>query len=859
MEATQTNLEGRNEGAQNKVPHALNLAGVRILVVDDDEVIRLLSQRILMSRHAAVEIAENGRAALQILLRQDFDVVLVDLRMQEMDGITFIQEARNIWPWLGFVIMTGFIDDVSSTLSTQLGVTRVLSKPVRPAQLCAIVLEEFNERRLKLDSATPGMDQHQRQLRMLGRLSEMALASGSFAEALRDLSDGLGELLGCDVAGLLGMSEGQNVVVLSAQNEVAMSFLVKCQQEMVARYAALSGKKTDSIEWRVQIEGIPTSPTGPAAPGRLMTIPLLVHNEVHGILLLGTAEATKIASIDIPFVYHIANVLSSVLAAVTRIRQMAARDSLTGLFNREYFDEQAERAWQLARRYNRQMAIAIMDVDFFKAINDTHGHLVGDQVLREFSEVVLKAARGSDVVARYGGDEFVVMLPQADLASGLTLVNRIRSMVESKVFCPEKIGIKLTTSIGLATSAGMSPSASAGDILNLADRGLYLAKREGRNRVCLGSNDQMQVVIPMEVIEQELSGDLRPPRMLLVDDDASVLKALSAILADHGYVVETSLDPKNALLKVQGEPGAYHVAIIDLNMPEVGGLELLAALREADGFLMPVVMTGYATKENAVQSLRRGAFEFIEKPVGADELLATIEKALDHRRLKVENERYRLRLVEMVGQKSAALVKALENLKHAHAFTLQAMARMLDEREHATGVHSNRVRALSFVLGNSMSLNSAELEVLSQGALLHDIGKVAIPDRILLKEGPLTVEEREIMKTHPEVGYNILCAGNYMQDVAELVYSHQERYDGTGYPRGLKGDAICLVSRIFAVIDAYDAMRSDRPYRKALSKSMARNEVLRCSGSHFDPAVVDAFVRHQDELETIGNWDAPVQ
>ena len=837
----------------------MSLAGIRVLVVDDDEVIRLLSQRILMSRQAAVEVAENGRSALQILLRQDFDLVLVDLRMQEMDGITFIQEARNIWPWLGFVIMTGYMDDVSSELSTKLGVTRILSKPVRPQQLCQVLWEEYNERRLGMGLAGPGMEQHQRQLRMLGHLGETALASGTFAEALQDLSEGLGELLGCDVAGLLGFSEGQNVVVLTAQNAVAESFLSTCHLEMVARYEALSGKKTGHIEWRVQMEGVPSSPSGPERPGRLMTIPLFVNNEVQGILMLGAAEAETMAAIDISFVYHIANVLSSILAAVTRIRQMAAHDSLTGLFNREYFEEQAERSWQLARRYGHHMAVAIMDVDYFKVVNDTHGHLAGDQVLREFAAILRKAARGSDVVARYGGDEFVVMLPQADLASGMALVSRIRSAVEDNVFCSGSLSLKLTTSIGLATSVGIDPAASVVDILRLADAGLYAAKREGRNRVRLWTREQGGAGKPDEAAGPSappgaVSVDRPHPCILLVDDDPLILATLQAILRGSGYATESVLTPSEALSKAQDIPGAYDVALIDLNMPEVSGLELLAALRQADSFIMPVVMTGYATKESAVQSLRQGAFEFIEKPVSPDELLAVVEKSLDHRRLRVENERYRLRLEEMVRQKSADLVKALEELKVTHEFTLQAMVRMLDEREHATGQHSNRVRALSFVLGKAMSLPRKALDVLAHGALLHDIGKVAIPDSILLKAGPLDDREREIMRTHAEVGYNILSASNYMKDIAELVYSHQERYDGSGYPRGLKGDAICLGARIFAVVDAYDAMRSDRPYRKSMTMEAARAEIVRCNGTHFDPAVVDAFLRHQNALEAIGCW-----
>ena len=837
----------------------LNLAGIRILVVDDDEVIRLLSQRVLMSRHAAVEVAENGRSALQILLRQDFDLVLVDLRMQEMDGITFIQEARNIWPWLGFVIMTGFMDDVSADLSARLGVTRVLAKPVRPAQLCQVLWEEYNERKLGMGGAGPGMEQHQRQLRMLGHLGETALASGTFVEALQDLSEGLGELLSCDIAGLLGFSEGQNVVVLNAQNAVAESFLSTCHQEMVLRYEALSGKKTSDVEWRVQIEGVPSDPGGPAQPGRLLTIPLLVNNEVQGILMLGAADAEKMVAIDISFVYHIANVLSSILAAVTRIRQMAAHDSLTGLYNREYFEEQAERAWQLARRYGYGMAVAIMDVDYFKSVNDTYGHLVGDQVLREFSEILKKAARGSDVVARYGGDEFVVMIPQADLAAGMSLVNRIRRTVESNVFCAKTLSLKLTTSIGLATSIGIEPTASVIDILSLADAGLYMAKREGRNRIRLWTEDLKEggtAPAPGEaaIPAGELPVSRQHPCVLVVDDDPLILSTLQAILRNGGYFVETAFSPKEALEKAQKNSGTFDVAVIDLNMPEVSGLELLMELRQTDSYIMPVVMTGFATKENAVQSLRQGAFEFIEKPVMPEELLAVIEKALDHRRLKVENERYRLRLEEMVRQKSADLIKAMEELKQSHEFTLQAMARMLDEREHSTGQHSARVRELSLVMGKAMSLPRIELDTLTQGALLHDIGKVAIPDSVLLKPGPLTDSERAIMRTHAEIGYNILRSSRHMKEIAELVYSHQERYDGTGYPRGLKGVAICLGARIFSVIDAYDAMRSDRPYRKAMSSEIARDEIVHCSGTHFDPAVVDAFLRHQDELESIGCW-----
>jgi putative nucleotidyltransferase with HDIG domain len=265
-------------------------------------------------------------------------------------------------------------------------------------------------------------------------------------------------------------------------------------------------------------------------------------------------------------------------------------------------------------------------------------------------------------------------------------------------------------------------------------------------------------------------------------------------------------------------------------------------------------LTGYATKESAIASLRRGAFEFIEKPILREELLAVVDRALDHRRLRMENERYRLRLEEMVRQKSAALVEALEQVKNSYDFTMQVLAGLLDAREHTTAQHSLRVREMAVAIGTALNMTEDGLNKLGQGALLHDIGKIAVPDAILLKPGPLTDAEWKIMKTHSEVGYNILRTSPYMADVAELIYTHQERFDGSGYPRGLKGEAIPLGARIFAVVDAYDAMRSDRAYRAAMSAARAVAEIRRCSGTHFDPVVVNAFMRCQLDLERIGKW-----
>ncbi len=823
------------------------LAGIRILIVDDDESIRTFVHRALSAVGGAVEDAENGRVALQILLRQDFDVVVVDLRMQEMDGITFVQEARNIWPWLGFIIMTGYVDDVSQDQAHGLGIKRIVEKPINVSYIRQQVAEEFRERRERLGDSAIGFEQHQRQLRILGHLTEAALASGTFVEALRELSDGLAVLMSCDVAGLLGFSEGQKILVLSAQKKVAESFLTRAEDEILDRYRALGGEHLERADIRIQWEGHPPVADGVSEPRRVLTIPILVGNEVHGILLLAAAAEEAFGKTDVAFMYHTANLLSAVLSAVNRIRQIAVHDALTTLFNRAHLEEQMERAWALARRHSHNMAVMIMDIDHFKIFNDSHGHMVGDRLLREFAAILKNAARTTDVVARYGGDEFVIMLPETDLPAGLLLGNRILRLVADHVFCADTLELKLTTSIGVATSRDIDTNARAAEMLRLADMALYEAKRAGRNCVRLWSAGTAEVssMAPVEAVKG---------RVLVVDDEKCILDVVSDLLESVGYEVDVESSPDAACHRLEQSIGVYDVVLTDLIMPGIDGWKILDKVRATDPLVMPIVLTGHGTKDTAVASLRHGAFEFIEKPIRRDELVAIVERAHDHRRLRVENERYRMRLEDMVRQKSSELVEALERVKHSNDFTLQALAGLLDARERATGRHSLRVRDLALVLGKAMQLSENQINVLSQGALLHDIGKIAVPDAILLKTGPLTDEEWAVMRTHPEVGYNILKISPYLQDVADLVYCHQERFDGSGYPRGLAGEAIPLTARVFAVVDAYDAMRSHRPYRRAVTSVRSAEELCRHSGTQFDPRVIEAFMKCTQEIETVGQW-----
>ena len=212
--------------------------------------------------------------------------------------------------------------------------------------------------------------------------------------------------------------------------------------------------------------------------------------------------------------------------------------------------------------------------------------------------------------------------------------------------------------------------------------------------------------------------------------------------------------------------------------------------------------------------------------------------------------------LETSSASQAARSRAVDQITDSYQCTLEAMADMLDARERKTGAHSKRVARMAVVLARKLGASPEEIEIIGTGARLHDIGKIGIPDAILLKAGPLTDEEREIMKTHPRLGYNVIKAGPGLEPASEIVLAHQERFDGSGYPRGLKGEDICLGARIFAVVDAYDAIRSDRPYSRGRGAAETLAEIVRHSGTQFDPAVVEVLRSCQAEIEDVGRWTA---
>src|SRR5216683_6325431 len=334
--------------------------------------------------------------------------------------------------------------------------------------------------------------------------------------------------------------------------------------------------------------------------------------------------------------------------------------------------------------------------------------------------------------------------------------------------------------------------------------------------------------------------------ILVVDDEEAIREVVSTMLESKGY--HCTAVHNGRVAQDQVKKSTPDLVLSDMIMPEMDGIRLLEWMRQFDPEVPVIMVTAIHDISTALEAIRRGAYDYILKPFEKDQLFLGVGRALQHRRLIIENRNYQRGLEQMVEKRTAELTAKHLELEQSYDDTLEALGSALDLKDAETEGHCQRVTAFCISIARAMPVPNAYLPVLARAAFLHDIGKMAIPDRILRKPGPLNDDERTVMRTHCEVGYNMLIRIPFLREAAEIVLAHQEYYDGTGYPRGLRGEGIPLGARIFAVADALDAMISDRPYRRALPISHAREEIKRCASTQFDPAVVKVFLSMPDTL-----------
>src|SRR5215475_3763585 len=330
------------------------------------------------------------------------------------------------------------------------------------------------------------------------------------------------------------------------------------------------------------------------------------------------------------------------------------------------------------------------------------------------------------------------------------------------------------------------------------------------------------------------------PRVLIVDDDPSFRRLLEFILTDAKIESRSAADGDEALKELARE--RFSIVLCDLNMPRISGRELLRIVREAYSHMAFFIVTGQGEVDVAVELMRMGADDYLVKPFEPAVVLASIERGLKKKQLENELEMYRSRLEQMVSNRTEQLRAALARIEQNYDETLEALGSAIDLRDNETAGHSRRVCLYCLEIAKVYGCNSTDFVTLGRGAWLHDIGKLAIPDSILLKPGALTSDEWITMRSHVSIGYELVSKISFLSEAAEIVLHHHERYDGTGYLQKLSGEKIPLTARIFSIADALDAMTSPRPYQDRMSFDAAKCKIKSGANTQFDPNIVDSFL-----------------
>ncbi len=346
---------------------------------------------------------------------------------------------------------------------------------------------------------------------------------------------------------------------------------------------------------------------------------------------------------------------------------------------------------------------------------------------------------------------------------------------------------------------------------------------------------------------QIMNGKNHQPHLLIVDDEVEVRGVLRDLLSEAYHCGEAS-SAEEALAQLREND--YELVISDITMSGMTGLEMIPHVKVISPDTVIVMISGMQTIESAINALRLGAFDYLMKPFDLRQAEAAIARAYEHHELIVAKRRYENHLEELVEQRTAELDQALDSLENAYRTTLQALTAALETRDSETHGHSERVVTFSLRLGREYGLTTTQMKALEFGSLLHDIGKIGVPDAILRKPAKLTDEEWVRMREHPMHGQQILRGIKFLEGAAKVVAQHHEKWDGSGYPLGLKAEEIDICARIFSVADAFDAITSDRVYRQGRPYEAASQELDEWVGRQFDPKVVEAFHRVPPE-----DWD----
>jgi putative two-component system response regulator len=469
-------------------------------------------------------------------------------------------------------------------------------------------------------------------------------------------------------------------------------------------------------------------------------------------------------------------------------------DGLTGVYSQGIFQVFLAEECNRCNRYGEGFSLALIDVDYLGKINTQKGPLEGDQALKKIAEIMTACKRSVDIASRYSDDLFAVLFPKTSAKDAFQAAERIRTTVD------QCLNSSPTISIGIA--AYPEHALSKESLMAAAQHALTDAKLRGHNKTVIWENE-----------ESRPASD--STRILIVDDDDRNLKLIGSMLRLQAYDVIKAANGEEALSALR--QADFDLILSDVMMPCMDGFELCRRIKQDSSMRMtPVIMlTALDDVESKVKAIESGADDFMNKPPNKMELFARIKSLVNLKR---------------IHSKMASI--------HNVIFSL---ANTVEAKDGYTQGHIERVANLSVCLGRRIGLTEPEIEALKLGGVLHDIGKIAVPDQILNKAGPLSPDEWEIMKKHTDIGFKIcLPLKDNLGMALSVVRHHHEKLDGSGYPDSLKGEQISIVARIMAVVDIYDALTTDRPYRRGMTQSDAI-EILEKEGQQgkLDTTIID--------------------
>lgn len=494
---------------------------------------------------------------------------------------------------------------------------------------------------------------------------------------------------------------------------------------------------------------------------------------------------------------HVNNLIDESLKLYEKEIKRPFSDSLTGLFNHGFFLVFLEQELKRSRRYAVPFTLGLINVDAFSFYNTRHGALQGDRMLQKISTVIRANVRQADLAARYSGDVFAILLHTVHSEGASIPAERIRASIA------ESTEIPLTVSIGLASFPHDAHNKE--ELIYKAETALYQAKIRGKNKVYFFE-------------KQQLAREHEQSKVLIADDNLTNLRLFEVLLEPLDVEVIKATNGKDALHLLNKTE--VDLIILDVMMPEMDGLEVCYALKgnESTRMIPVILVTALNDMETKIRGIEAGADDFITRPVNKVELLARAKSLI---RLKKLNNN----------------LTSIENVLFSLANTVEA-------KDVGTQGHIERVSNIAVALGRKLGLSPVKVEALRFGGMLHDIGKLGVPRTILNKPDTLSDEETELMKRHAEVGYKIcLPLKKVLGPALDTIRHHHEKLDGSGYPDGLKGDEISIEARIMAVTDMFDALITERPYRKALPKLQVI-EILRqeVRDGKLDDEVVECLI-----------------